>query len=528
MRIHSFLLLPIFLLLQTACSQDHSALIRLHTLDKGYALKSLSSGWESAYYDYLGDLEKPVIAVALKNKFGAINTQEEVIVPLEYEFTEVFDDFIVAHDFPGKHDLFANISVFDYSGKLLFKKLLFLCQPINQQLIFGAINQRDGLVLDTNGNALHECDTNKKVEEILPNIFRFYTKQGDEKFMNEAGKLILRPIYLPRYLTFKHYESDAFMVVKDEADSLFLVDKNFQSIDLPQGYTPVHVEHNFALLQRDTATRETYEIYDIAKQKILTNTISHRRVKVHKCPESPSGKIWFDEILWDGHFFTVDDENEIQYKIKDNYSGRYPLTEEQKYIFDICEAEMKRFYYQKRAGYSAHFDYYIGKDNQHYFQHRDTKKIYQNDSLILKSNAITSFDKYSMIQKKQQFGLINENFEIVIPPTYTNIEKVGSFNNKYFVFQKDKRGVTDAYNNVILQPEYDKIQEVVGFYKKNGWIIAEKAGTWQVFSFAGVPLNGEVYTKYSKEKNMFVEKPIELSNAAGGISIDAKGRWKEL
>lgn len=74
---------------------------------KGYYLSSKDGAPISKNYDFIGDTDMPVHAVGIKNRFGAIDKNDKIIVPLEYEFVKVYEEIIVAFINKG------NLEVFD-------------------------------------------------------------------------------------------------------------------------------------------------------------------------------------------------------------------------------------------------------------------------------------------------------------------------------------------------------------------------------------------------------------------------------
>lgn len=538
-----FLILALF-----SCNPNISEVSIEHSPKQGYFLKSEQPDWQSEFYDYIGLTDLPVIAVARKNKFGAITKNGEELIPLVYEYTEVTLNYIIAHDFPGKHNLYADISLFDYTGKLIFTQRLFKCIPLTKNLIFMAKNQQEGLIVDEKQTVLAECKGTPKIVEVLPDVFQFETNQGEQQYITAKGEIIPRPSLIIQPLHFgsenrveipyhfekthgplaevKRFKKDTFYIMNDTANQRLLADEGFKIIDLPDGYEPLGVKHEYAILQRDS---NYFEIYDLKKNQILSNTTSTRSPQIFKCLEGE--KAWFTNILLDGNFSEVDSENQVLRLYKDNYSGRYPLTDEQKFIINPCESDAEKIYYNRRAGYSNDYMMYVGKDDVNYFQNKQNGNIYSEDKMEIVSTSNFSHGKYTIVKKDGKYGTIDKHFQTVIPIAYDKVAFPGqgvSFRNRYFVFDDKKKGISDFYGNVVLPPIYDEIKPVVGFYKANGWYLVRVGEEWEVFTFAGTSFDETKYNSFNKEKNLFVEKPIVLSNENRSISIDASARVKIL
>jgi len=165
-----------------------------------------------------------------------------------------------------------------------------------------------------------------------------------------------------------------------------------------------------------------------------------------------------------------------------------------------------------------------------YFKSKKTQEIFPTKDLFLNYGSMSSYDKYSIVYQNntednsKKYGLVDSDFKMIIPLEYDKITKAGSFNNKFFLHQGDKMGMTDGEANIILEPQFDEISQITSFYKKSGVLLTRNENNYQIFSFGGVPLDNEIYTNKTQEKNFIVVKPIVLSNEKTKIAIDAKAR----
>jgi hypothetical protein len=510
-----------------SCSPDTSRLSIEHDLGKGYYLKSLESNWQSDYFDYLSDTTYMAIAAGKNNKFGAINRQGEEVVPFEYEFTEVYPNFIIAHDFPNLVELHAYISVFDHKGSKFFTKLLRKCIPMNEHLIYGDLSNKEAYILNPLGATIHEALPHP-VKEVWPGIFEFKNREGELAYLDAKGNLIDRPKYVPLYKTHDQFEKSDYVAATNEQEQKLLVSKDQETvIDIPkplkgssQSYEVVDVQYNYAILKRDTYY---HEIYDINNAQVLDSTLSREFIKVKVCP---NGKVFFNNIFRNRQYKYVGTNNEILMTSKQGM----PLTDEaQPILIDICSGAPKEYKIEgDRRSYSKEFRYYHGNGEENYFQNSDNTIVYPSKEWSLKRlNGISNYDLYSIVKnQEEQYGLIDENFEVVLPLAYDDIMRAGVFNNTFYIIKDGKKGMSDAYGNVTIAPEYDEFIPLWGYYKLHGIIIARKESNYYLLNFSGTRLNDQVYTSFEKKHGVIYPLKYFLSNDQETLQIDAVGRIK--
>lgn len=519
----------------SSCSQNNNEDVTVeYELNKGYFLQSTNSNWKSKYYDYIDVNESPSIAVAEKHLFGAIDKNENIIIPFEYEFVESFNSVILAHPFPKKHDLYARITAFDHSGKKLFSQELMSCTPISDHLIACAKNQVKGVIFNLEGEELYGYMVQEKVREILPNIIEFKSTKGELQYIDGQGKKVATPKYLPLYKTYKNYEESDYMVAIDKDGNRFLLDKNNEVTSLPEGYLPERVKYDFVMLNSEEEKRKMI-IYDIKNKKILTNTASSSGTEIRKCnQEGMPSMIYFNnfyplEASKGVYQYVVNESNEI-IKINKRYDA-IDISEDEKFIQNFCDPSAEKYFFKRRIANSNNFTCYEGLNGESYFKNRKTEKVFVKENLFLVTAANTSYDKYSIVYSKSEnnakkYGLIDGDFRMVIPLEYDKITEAGIFDDKrykFFLHKGNKMGMTDSEANIILEPRFDEIGLISSFYKKSGILLTQNENKYQLFSFAGVPLDDEIYTSKTQEKDFLVLKPLILSNDKTKISIE-RGR----
>jgi hypothetical protein len=207
-----------------------------------------------------------------------------------------------------------------------------------------------------------------------------------------------------------------------------------------------------------------------------------------------------------------------------------PLTDEaQPILIDICSGAPKEYKIEgDRRSYSKEFRYYHGNGEENYFQNSDNTIVYPSKEWSLKRlNGISNYDLYSIVKnQEEQYGLIDENFEVVLPLAYDDIMRAGVFNNTFYIIKDGKKGMSDAYGNVTIAPEYDEFIPLWGYYKLHGIIIARKESNYYLLNFSGTRLNDQVYTSFEKKHGVIYPLKYFLSNDQETLQIDAVGRIK--
>ncbi len=522
-----YLLCTVFIF--SFCSENNNENVTVeHELNKGYFLQSTNSNWKSKYYDYIESSGHALFAVAEKQSFGVIDKNENIIIPFEYEFVEIFNSVILAHPLPGKHDLHAHIIVFDHSGKKLFSQELMSCTPVGDQLIACSKNQMEGGIFNLKGKELYQYNAQEKVREVLPNIIEYKSAKGELQYIDNQGAKVTTPKYLPRYLTYKNYEEN-YMVVNDQEGQPFLLDKNNQIVDLPDGYIAQGVKHDFAVLKTEEGK---YFIYDLKNKKLLDNTSSTQFIKINKCEqEGNTPMFYFNDI-----YNYIEGKRELKCVNQSNetlsiFSNPDPnqRVDEEKYIQNFCDPSGEKYFFKRRIASSNNFECYEGLNGETYFKDKNTQEIHLKNGWFLGNGIASAFDKYAIVYQRNKVdntnkcGLINLNMELVIPFEYDKITV--DYNLGFFILHKgNKMGMTDKDANIILEARFDDVSKMTSYYKKSGVLLTKNENKYQIFSFAGVPFDDEIYTKKTQEENSFVRKPIVLSNEKTKISIDGHAR----
>ncbi len=365
----------------------------------------------------LGQSNNDIPLAVLKNeKWGAINTNFDTIVPLIYDSLEVIKP----------------------SNVILVKKnyKYGLLSPTGEKItdiLYNKINCKNSKYFIVKKNTL--CGllspTGKKITEIIyshinTNNSHYFIAKKNNKFAlyNYENKQILDFKY-----SFINILNEKFIYVsKNKLHSLFDIGKN-----------------KFTEYYDDIINQTKYNYFFLYKNKKISLYI----------PEKNYKSKFFDEI-------NIKRKNLIFFKKNSNY---FVLKLDKK--IKVTEPTSKLYFCET----DSHYLYFI---NKYKSVNKETKeeKILEVDILkeiiYKKKNykySISNFlekkanENFFHISKNGNYGIANSNFEIIIPMEFSKI----NFKNDKFYVEKDEnlKGLYSKDGKILISPLYDD------FFPKN-------------------------------------------------------------
>lgn len=440
----------------------------------GYVLTSETTQQQSNAYDYIGEIEHTLIAVGLKNKYEAVNRRGEEVIPIEYEFVKIYEHITVAYFVKGKYLKAYWVDVYDNNGKKILTENF---DPITPEIFFAVKDGATGSLYDKYGKLLSKTDNIKKfgVTVVMPNVFEFKGEDGSMKYMNATGEFLSRPKFmLPKTRIEKDFSKSDYLLVLDEKGVQHIInqEEEIQHIEALSAYEIYLISYNYAIVKPKDKEKNYYRLYDLVNRVLLPNVYSNDFIHVSRCENEEDGAIYL-HVRDGGTRLILLTENDT-------------LTFHKKYIVDVCGTNPEKYRIKHWLAYDSLFKFYKGEGEENYFRSNNSRKVYPVKDLQMKEiTSQTDGQRFTMVHRQNQFGLINKDFEIVVPTQYDEIKQVGYFTNRYFIYDGDKVGITDNLGNVVLEPEYQFIQFIGGRHLESGILICKKNDQYTVHAYSG-------------------------------------------
>lgn len=421
------------------------------------------------YYSY-----EKFIKVKKDEKWGVINSQNKIVIPLQYERIEnLGQNLIKIYD--GKYWKLINYDGEEINGQE-YSSVNFLSNMNNRDLIFVSQLYRSGII-DKKGNTILPC----KFEKVIPDINKInpvgipdlYPVQQNKKWgYAKKGGAIVIPCQFEKVSFFRRQVA---LIKKDS--KFYLIDTKGNIIS-KDGYYDIK---GFNLLT------------DLA---IVTDSNNKRGAINGKGEEIIP--VIYDEVN------QINEFGVRSYLVK--LEGKYGIINHDGKIRVPIESEIP-IRNQSLGFLSKYGPLTLTGLNGNIMlsTHYDkARRYYQNLFTVTKNNKVGLID------------ILTE--KIIIPLEYDQISTGNSscFKNLIFANKREKMGAVDTANNIIIPFEYDFINPITFLNR----LILKKEGKLALADF-----EGNIYTKFEFDDIKFGTHPpllVKKNEKWGYITLEGK------
>jgi hypothetical protein len=419
----------------------------------------------SADFDEAMPFESGIAAVQKGLNWGAIDSKGQIIVPFEYEFVEM--------------------------GFMNETPMLF----VGRNSLLGLFN--------TSGNKLLECEYEQvaffgeNIVGCVPGQCTIFGKEG-----NELVELVDEKVIFQEEQEILYTLNEKKVGFLDPQGEEFFATKKYSSIEpLGKSYVVVSKDEKKTIVSNQNTILDKEGAFEDA-------SLLDQWVMVKK-----KGK-W--GLLNDaGSYTLLPDYEEIkvinEHLIAAKKAGKFGL-------FDYQGNSKSGFLYKrvdKIRGTDQYIKAYTNVNWNLLTSTGDATGI--NDVFALNIKAI---ERDGIPFKRDKWGVMNKNGEIIIEPIYTMIYTTKSGN--FIVKKANKYGVVSANGTTLIEEKYDALQE------KDDYFLAQDKDKYIILDLQG-NVSGETLNRWSKQAfmpyNLFAVTDGELQgvlNANGDIIVPIK------
>lgn len=386
-------------------------------------------------YDFIGDFNEKGIALVKKGKkFGFVNRQGTVVLPLKYTEIGRFEN---GYAWIKKGEKMGYIND---EGKLLFDAKFVHIWPFNSKGIAKAVVKK-----------------NKKAE--LKSSYNTFA------ILNAEGKQIVKGL------------GHQMLFFQDNSSLVKLTELDSDTINMQCDY--------FVFYNNKSGSKAAYDYYDQHGNVVLNDKI---RDKIYKEVFNNSYKnrlVNASQIEW---MIPLEDIAPLKYNLKKtdktaSVAAIYYDLKQQKII--------AKWLYDEKYGWSEqlHKNAYIPTDgtgyylepfhegfglvNNKYVINKEGKQVAQYERAFSYKNG------YMVVQMGSgRFGLVDTNQQVHINPQYADCATFVMENGYWMVKDKQNRwGVVNTDNKLIVPLQFDNLQ----LYSRNNLTLVNKGNKWGAY-----------------------------------------------
>lgn len=385
----------------------------------------------SIIYDDVFYAEKGLIRVKKDNKFGVLDTLNNIILPLKFDYISIDNNLIIA-EIKGTNNLY------DFQGKKMSNlEFTEISDFINNKAIITFQNKSTSII-DNLVNIVLKPIKDYSFEKVLNDDLyliknNLNTKEG---IINSKGEFIIKCKYdeikqVKSFFIAKSNNKKGFISLTDSIVKPFIYDEiYFSYVDDAVSFRDNNIEDNY-IVQKD-------KLYGVINPNIENDIIPIRYKNIR--------------TLFNKYFIVQNIENKNGLFFK---NGEKVLIEEYKF-YNVFEKTIFASRNNKQFLIELEDVKYNEKEVSvdEFVKFKDEQEFLKNANQIFKS--------------KGKFGIINYENKIVIPCEYELIENI--YLSKEFIVKKNnKYGIVNSDNKIVLEIEYDgfkKLHETILFTKE--------------------------------------------------------------
>ncbi len=383
-------------------------------------------------YDDVFYIEKGLIRVSKDNKFGVIDTLNNIILPTKFDYISTDNNLIIA-EIKGLNNLY------DYQGKQISNLQFTEISNFSNNKAIIAFQNKSNSIIDNLGNIVLKPIKDYYFERVLNNDLYLIKNNQNAKVgvMNSKGEFIIECKYdeikqVKSFFIAKSNNKKGFISLTDSIIKPFVYDEiYFSYFDDAVSFGDNNLGDNY-IVQKD-------KLYGVINPNIENDIIPLRYKNIR--------------TLFDKYFIVQNTKNENGLFFE---NGEKVLNEE--YIFFNV--------FEKRI--------FASRNNKHFLVHLKETKYTENEAFVdefVKFKDEQEFPKNAnqIFKSKGKFGVINYENNIIIPCEYELIENI--YLSKEFIVKKNNKfGIVNSENKIVVDIGYDefkKLKESILFTKEN-------------------------------------------------------------
>lgn len=383
-------------------------------------------------FDDVFYVEKELIRVSKDNKFGVLDTLNNVILPTKFDYVSFDNDLIIA-EIKGINYLY------DFKGKQISNLQFSEISNFTDNKAIVTFQNKSNSIIDNQGNVILKPIKTYIFEKVLnDDLFLIKDKiNSKEGIINSKGELIIKCKYdeikqVKSFFIAKSNNKKGFISLTDSIIKPFVYDEiYFSYFDDAVSFGDNNLGDNY-IVQKG-------KLYGVINPNIENDIIPLRYKNIR--------------TLFDKYFIVQNTKNENGLFFKD---GEKVLNEE--YIFfNVFEKKI-----------------FASRNNKQFLIHLEKTKYTENEAFVdefVKFKDEQEFPKNAnqIFKSKGKFGVINYENNIIIPCEYELIENI--YLSKEFIVKKNNKfGIVNSENEIVVDIRYDefkKLKESILFTKEN-------------------------------------------------------------
>lgn len=382
-------------------------------------------------YDDVFYVEKELIRVSKDNKFGVLDTLNNIILPTKFDYVS-FDNGLIIAEIKGTNYLY------DFKGKQI-SDLQFseISNFTNNKAIVTFQNKSNSLI-DNQGNIILKPIKNYSFERVLnDDLFLIKDKlNSKEGIINSKGEFIIKCKYdeikqVKSFFIAKSNNKKGFISLTDSIVKPFIYDDiYFSYFDDAVAFGDNNLGDNY-IVKKDNS-------FGVINPNLENEIIPIRYKNIR--------------TLFDSYYIVLNNENKNGLFFK---NGEKVLNEDYKF-YNVFENSI-----------------FTTKDNKQFLINLENEKYKETEVFVDEFVKFKDEQEYpknanQIFKSRGKFGVINYENNIIIPCEYELIENI--YLSKQFIVKKNNKfGIVNSENKIIVEIEYDefkKLKESILFTKK--------------------------------------------------------------
>jgi hypothetical protein len=378
---------------------------------------------------YIG---KGIIRVTKDNKFGVIDTLNNIILPIKFDYIFTNNNLLVAR-------IKSTNKLYDFQGVQISNlEFTSISNFIDNKAIVTFQNKSTSII-DYLGNIVLKPIKNYSFEKVLNDDFYLikYNLNTKEGVINSKGEFIIKCKYdeikqVKCFFIAKNNGKKGFISLTDSIVKPFIYDEiYFSFIDNSVSFGDYNLQDNY-IVQKD-------KLYGVINPNVENDIIPLRYKNI--------------STLINKYYIVQNTENKNGL-FTDNGEKVLP--------------EIYRFY--TIDGYKI----FAIEDTQPLIlniQHPEETILLDKDIAFVETARHHSLQEqfFQIVKKENKFGVINASNQVIVPIVYDEVKS--SQHWRYFIIKKNgKMGIVNVDGDVVKEPVYDAIElrkEYVLLKRKN-------------------------------------------------------------
>lgn len=385
-------------------------------------------------YDNVFYVEKQIISVIKDNKYGVLDTLNNVILPTKFDYISFDNDLIIAQSKGTK-------SLYDFQGKQKSTLQFTEISNFTDNRAIVTFQNKSASIIDNEGDIILNSIKNCSFESVLNGeIYLVKDNLNSKKgVVNSKGEFVIKC----KYDELKYINS--FFIAKSNNKQGFI--SLTDSIIKPFDYEEIHFSYFGRPYEFDLRGYKKCDNFIIKKDNLYG--VVNPYIKNEIIP------IRYKDIstLFDKYYIVQNSENKNGLFLE---NGTNVLKDEYQFYnnYDktiFATANSKHFLISIEDDKFSQTEVFVDE----FVKFKNDKEFPKSANQIVKTNG--------------KFGVINYKSLMVIPCIYESIENIYD-TNEFIVKKNNKYGVVNSENKLVENIEYDDfkiIKEYILFSKNN-------------------------------------------------------------